>query len=121
MLSACANPRSAAFVGFIFALPFVFLNAVVANRIEPLFSFIRPGVHTSPLEYVLLCVVLMLFPLGAYVAIRPMTRKSVDGKRHFFILNGVVAAFLLVVFVLITVGLGLDVYRCDILGIPNAD
>jgi hypothetical protein len=63
MRTLTTHPRSAAVTGIHFILPFFILNAIVGNRIEPLFSLIRPGVHTSPREYVLLAIVLLLFPV----------------------------------------------------------
>lgn len=115
------NPNSAALIGFALILPFVFLNMIVANRIEPFFSLIRPGVHTSPFEYVLLIIVLLLLPAGAFIAIRPMLQRGVDGKRKFYLLNGILAAILLIVFVLISVAFAEELYRCDVLQIPNCD
>jgi hypothetical protein len=35
--------------------------------------------------------------------------------------NGVVAALLLAAFAMLSVGLGSDIYRCDVLQIPNCD
>lgn len=66
------NPKVAALTSLLFIVPFLLLNTIVANRIEPFFSLIRSGQHTSPQEYVLLPVVLLLLPLGAFIAIRPM-------------------------------------------------
>ncbi len=63
------------------------MNAIVANRIEPYFSLIRPGPHTSPREYVLLFVVVCLIPVGAFVAARPLLRKEADGTRRFYAMN----------------------------------
>lgn len=114
------NPKSASFIGFLFTLPFAGLNVIVAKRVEPLFSLIRPGLHTSPFEYVLLFIVLLLLPIGAFIALGPMLRV-VDGKRRFYPVNGVTAAVLLIVFAVLSIGLGSDIYRCDILQIPNCD
>ena len=121
MKHIATNPKSAALVGFLLILPFLFLNMVVARRMEPLFSLIRPGLHTSPHEYVLLAFVLLLIPVGAFIAIRPMLQRGSDGKRKFYLANGILAAILLLVFVLLSVGLGSEIYRCDVLQIPNCD
>ena len=113
-------PRRAATAGILLALPLLTLNAVVGNRIEPFFSLIRPGLHTSPREYVLLAIVVLLLPVGAFIAVRPMLRPRADGRR-LYLVNGVVAAFLLIAFAAVAIGLGADIYRCDILQIPNCD
>ena len=36
-------------------------------------------------------------------------------------LNGALGALMLVVFVILSVALGSEIYRCDVLGIPNCD
>jgi hypothetical protein len=121
MKTFTSEPRSAAVIGLLLTLPLAILNAIVGNRIEPFFSFIRPGIHTSPGEYVLLFAVLLLLPLGALIALRPMLIRGTDGVRRFCLMNGAVAALLLAAFVAISIGLGSDIYRCDVLRIPNCD
>lgn len=121
MTTITTNPKLAAVSGLLLALPFLAANAIVANRIEPFFSLIRPGIHTSGREYVLLVTVLFLIAAGAFVAARPMLRKGADGTRRFHVANAIVAALLSIFFILVSVGLGTDIYRCDVLGIPNCD
>jgi hypothetical protein len=95
---------------------FVFLQ-----RIEPFFSFIRPGPHTSPFEYLLLFAVLGSLPVGAAIAARPLFERGADGKRRIYLLNVLLATFMLAAFVVLSVGLGAEIYRCDVLMIPNCD
>jgi hypothetical protein len=121
MATLTTNPKLAALIGFLFILPFVVMNAIVGNRIEPFFSFIRPGIHTSPLEYVLLPVLLLLILAGSFIAARPMLLPGADGRRKFYAVNGVVSALLFVVFAVLAVALASEIYRCDILRIPNCD
>jgi len=121
MKNILTNRYSAALLGFLFILPFASLNVVVSNRIEPFFSIIRPGIHTSPVENGLLFIVLFLLPVGASIAVRPMFQKGADRRRKFFAVNGLIAAFLLIGFVLLSIGLGSEIYRCDVLLIPNCD
>src|SRR5688572_3299163 len=70
------NPKTAALTGFLFALPFLIMNAMVANQFQPLLSFLRPDGHTSSFEYVLLALVLILLPIGAFISIRPMLAEK---------------------------------------------
>jgi len=121
MKSIISNPKSAALVGFLFALPFVVMNTIVGSRIEPFYSLIRPDTHTSPFEYVLLAVVLLLLPVGAFIAVRPMFQNGVDGERKFYLVNILLATILVTGFVALSIGLGSDIYRCDVLLIPNCD
>ncbi len=115
------NPKSAAVVGFLFALPFLILNTIVGSRIEPFYSLMRPDTHTGPLEYVLLAVVLLLIPVGGFIVARPMLQKGANGERKFYLLNVILAAILITGGVVLFVGLGSDIYRCDVLHIPNCD
>lgn len=120
-MTSTTRPAFAAVTGSLFLLPLVAVNTIVGNRIEPFFSFIRPGIHTSPREYGLLFIVLVLIPVGAVVAARPMLRRGADGRRPFYSLNAALAALLCLAFVALSVALGTDIYRCDVLGVPNCD
>jgi hypothetical protein len=116
-----SSARWAAIVGLGFALPFLALNLVVAERIEPLFSIVRPGEHTGILEYPLLAIVVSLLPVGAAVALSPMWREGGDGSRGHSLANIVVAALLITCFLVIAIVLGGEIYRCDVLHMPNCD
>ena len=116
MKDITTKPTAAALLGALFVVPFLLLNAIVAARIEPFFSLLRPGLHTSPQEYVLLPVVLLLVPIGAFIALRPMLRH-----RRLYVVNSLLAILLLVGFAAIAYGLGMDIYRCEILQIPGCD
>ncbi|HSV86106.1 MAG TPA: hypothetical protein VLH85_05995 [Levilinea sp.] len=61
------------------------------------------------------------FPAGAFVAARPLFQKGTGGKRKFYLVNGVTAVLLLIVFTLLVIELGTEFYRCDVLLIPNCD
>ena len=115
------RPGRAALVGALCALPFLVVNAIVAKRIEPFFSIIRPGPHTSAFEYVLLAVVLGLIAVGAFIAGRPLLDRVERPRPWIYMLTGAVSALLLVVFLTLSVALGDEIYRCDVLGIPNCD
>ena len=41
------------------------------------------------------------------------------GRRTIYLLNGIIAALLLVAFAMLSIGLGSGIYRCDVLQIPN--
>jgi hypothetical protein len=110
----------AAVIGGLSALPFFTANAIVAQRIEPFFSVIRPGPHTSTFELVLLAVVLLCLPAGAYVAARPLFASNTR-RPSAWIVNGTISVVLLVAFVVISTALGGEIYRCEVLGIPNCD
>lgn len=115
------RPRTAALLGFLCALPFLLANAIVANRVEPFYSLIRPGPHTSPREYVLFATVLLLIPIGAFTALGPWFVRDAGGKRHFPVVNGAIAALMLIAFTVISSAVGAEIYACEILQVPNCD
>jgi hypothetical protein len=121
MKNISTNPKSAALIGFLFALPFLILNTIVGSRIEPFYSLMRPDTHTGPFEYVLLAFVLLLIPIGGFIAATPMLRTGVNGEQKFYLLNTILAAILIAGGIAVFVGLGSEIYRCDILQIPNCD
>ena len=115
------NPKSAALVGLLFTTPWVLLTTIAGNRIEPFFSFIRLVETTGPFEYILPISVLLLIPAGSFIAIRPIFQMGAEGKRKFYLVNVLLGAFLLIVFVMLSVSLGSVIYTCDVLQIPNCD
>jgi len=121
MKNPAAHPYLAALAGLAFIAPAFIANAIVANRIEPFFSMIRPGPHTSTGEYVLLAIVLLLLPIGAFVALRPTIAKGEDGRRRLLPLNILIALAMVSLFVLISKEMGTEVYRCDVLKVANCD
>jgi hypothetical protein len=72
-------------------------------------------------EFVLLFMVVLLIPVGAFLAAHPLLQNGADGTRRFYAVNAILATILCMVFVVLSVGLGSETYRCDILGIPNCD
>jgi len=113
------NSKSAAFVGFLFSLPFVITNFIVSLRIEPFYSFLGtfPAIRNSTMFPLLL---LLLFPVGAFIALQPVLKKS-NGKRKFYFINITLASILIIIFLFLFFALAGDTYRCDVLKIPNCD
>lgn len=121
MKNISSNPGSAALIGFLCSIPFIVMNALVANQVQPVLSFIRPDGHTSTFEYGLLAFVLLLLPIGAFITLRPVLRKEQGKNQKPYIFNIILAIILFTGFVLISIGLGSDIYQCDVLQIPNCD
>jgi len=63
------SPKAAALCGGLCLLPFAAANAIVVNRIEPWFSMLRPGPHTSSQEYVVLASAIAAIAVGAFIGI----------------------------------------------------
>ncbi|MBE0656851.1 MAG: hypothetical protein IH602_04120 [Bryobacteraceae bacterium] len=116
-----SRPGVAALAGLSLLIPFLVTNAVVANRIEPFFSLIRPGLHTSAREYTVLAIVLLLMPAGALWAMLPSLGRDETGRRRFYLLNCAVAIVLFAIFTTIIFPLGGEIYACEYLQVPNCD
>jgi hypothetical protein len=125
MGNALATPRSAALVGIPFALPFVSLNAIAASRLEPFYTaFTAVGLDNVSgfgAGLVIFASVFLLLPLGAFIALRPLLQGRTRGAFGWAIAEIAVAAVLMALFLLVSVGLGEEIYRCEILQIPNCD
>ncbi len=118
-LSPLVAPR-AAFAGFAFAIPFLALNTIVARPIRPLLALLRPDRHSTPIEYALLTTALLLLPVGAFVALGPVLRRQAPFRWPPPV-NAVIAALLLGAFLLISSVLFDEIYRCELLAIPDCD
>ncbi len=112
-LSAC--------IGLLSLVPFLLVNTIAMRQIEPFISFLRPDGHTSAIEIVLLFLVLLVFPFGgAYISLLPILR-SVYGKRKFYLVNAAIACVLVLSSLTIASLLGIELFRCEVLHIPNCD
>lgn len=116
-----SRPGVSALAGLLFLVPFACANLIVVYRLEPWFSLLRPGLHTSLQEKILLPVLLLLLPLGAFTALRPWLRGAGEGRRRWYPFNFAVATLLLLAFSLITVELASEIYACEFQQIPNCD
>lgn len=107
-------------MGILYTMPFFIINFIVSLRLEPIYSFLGsfPIVRQSTFTPL---VLLLFFPVGGIVAMRPMLTKNSDGKYEIYVLNLIVAVLLFAIFVFLFSGLAKDFYTCDILNIPNCD
>jgi succinate dehydrogenase hydrophobic anchor subunit len=120
------NPNIAALVAVLMFVPLFVLNYLAAGDNPGFDHFFRDifslgSFRTNPLGSLVMLIALVLLPVGAWLALRPTLQKGADGKRRFYVLNVVLGILILAFFVLFVVGVGQDVYRCDVLLIPNCD
>jgi hypothetical protein len=115
-----ARPALAAVAGALTAVPLFLTNLVVVHRIEPYFSWLRPGPHTSPWEFPVLFGLLALMLAGAVVALASAWAAP-RATRRLPVANAVVATLLTAAALLIGSALGAEIYACDVAGIPNCD
>ena len=97
------------------------MNVIVAVRPEPVYSYLGSVgvISASPLPLVPILILLGL--IGSFVAAWPMLQKPEGGRRRIQPLNAVLSLGLLCGFAFIAFVLGEEIYRCDILRIPNCD
>lgn len=116
------RPHLMAAAGLLSLAPFAIANWIIVHHVEPWFTWIRPGIHTSALEYALIAALLLLMPAGAVAAVSPMLPgTAARGRWAIYPMNGVVAVLLMAIFLALAWGLGSDIYACDVLRIPNCD
>jgi hypothetical protein len=64
---------------------------------------------------------LLLLPVAFAVALRPMARPGPDRKRRLYAVNLLVCAVISIPIAATLYGIGEEIYRCEIRGIPNCD
>jgi hypothetical protein len=125
MRSISSNPKSAALASSVLILPLLILNSIAGNQLEPLYSIFKVntggGFWDHPIGHISLVIALLLLPVGAVIAMRPMLHTGADARRQFYLINGVLALLMLALFFLISGALLEEMYRCNVLQIPNCD
>lgn len=120
------HPGAAALMGLLCAIPLLATNAlVVASANGRSFPWVRAwGLNNlggfGP-GFFLFLAILLLLPIGAAIALRPLVGKKGSSRPIWFALNVAVAVLLLAGFVILAIVAGEEIYRCDVLGIPNCD
>jgi hypothetical protein len=126
MKNILSNPKSAALTGFILFLPLFLLNWMAALDIEAFDIFFRSifsidMYRINPLGSFVITVAILLLPVGVIFTLWPVLQKGGDGKRRLYIVNLILATFIFVCFVIFVGAMLSEVYRCDVLLIPNCD
>ena len=94
--------HKSAFSGFLLTLPFVILNTIAVNEIEPFFTFFKiplpGGFWMNPIGFLALIFSLLLLPIAGVIIAQPLFRKGADGKREFYLINFILAASIFIFF-----------------------
>lgn len=112
------RPLLVTLLAALFAVPFLAMNLVVVFRVDPVFTWMRPGPHTGPYEFIILWALLGLLLVGAVVALLPLARAGANRWR--LVPNVLVGGMMLTGFVLLSVALGHDM-TCDALVSKTCD
>lgn len=125
MKAMLSNPKSAVLFSLLLTLPLILLNTIAINRIEPFFTIFQINTGGSfgdhPIGHSAALVALLLLPCGAVISIRPLLQTGGGGKRIFYLINIFLSVLMVAAFVLITGALIEEIYRCNVLQIPNCD
>lgn len=125
MKAMISNPKSAALFSFLLTLPLILLNTIAINRIDPFFTIFQINTAGSfwdyPIGHSTALVALLLLPCGAAIALRPLLQTGGSGKQAFYLVNIFLSVIMLAAFVLISGALIEEIYRCNVLQIPNCD
>jgi hypothetical protein len=97
-------------------LPFLVLNTIVSQQIQPILRWIRPTGHTSLIELVLLGLSLMWAGYGAMRIIQPMRMAS-----PWSVVRMISGLGLFALILMVTYAISDEIYRCDIIRVPNCD
>ena len=116
----------AALIAIALFLPSFILNFLAGQDNEVFDRFFRAvfspsGLRTNPLGYFVIITSILLIPIGSIIALRPIFQKGPNEKRRIYVVNLVLGTALLLIFVFIAGGLLEEIYRCDVLRIPNCD
>lgn len=118
------HTKSALFA-FLLALPMLVLIPSVAFDFDPVEAFLKSfltdnGETLNLLGYTLMFLGLFALPVGLIVALRPFFMKE-NGVRNMYVVNILVAVLILALMVPTWGALATEIYRCDILRVPNCD
>ncbi len=104
------------YFGIAFSLPFLIANVLVAMQVKFFLSFLRPFGQTTNYEQIIVLVLVAFVGIGGFVSLLPILKE-----KRFYIVNAIVGVVLVVFSLFAGYGLGVDVYHCDVLRIPNCD
>jgi hypothetical protein len=115
------NPNIAVAVAVLLFVPLFTLNLFAVGNYPGFDHFFRnvfslSAYSNNPLGSAIVHAAVLLLPLGAYVALRP-----VFVLRRALPLNLLIGVLLLAAFVVFVGAMGQEVYRCDVLQIPKCD
>lgn len=89
---------------------------LVAMQATFFLSLLRPLGQTTSYEQMLVLALIALVGVGGVVALLPLLTD-----KRLYIVNIIVGVVFVAFAIFAGYGIGIDVYRCDILKIPNCD
>jgi len=117
-----ARHHRSALVGLLLFLPFgivfpsIWLDITVVRDL-----LTGDGGRPNVLGWTMIVGGLLLLPVAFVVTLLPMTRKEPDRKRRLYAVNLLVCAVVSLPMATTLHGIGEELYRCEIRGIPSCD
>jgi hypothetical protein len=115
------SKNKALLIGVALFMPMFLMNLFAVMDIPTFDNMFRhvfsvDGFTLNPYGTLTIFILLLLVPIGGVITLMPMFQQ-----RKIFLLNLLVGLFMISVFAMFVYGMGHDMYKCDILKIPNCD
>jgi hypothetical protein len=117
------SPNAAALTSLLLALPMGLLLPAVVFDIEGLITSVLTddGAQANPLGLGVMLGALVALPVALAVSLTALLRRGADGRRRLSVVNLLLAAAVVTLMVPRWGGVAQELYRCEVLGIPNCD
>lgn len=101
-------------------IPSVFLDIdIVESALKSIFT--TNGADLNGIGRIFVFGGLVLLPVAFVTAISPMLRRGADGRRRIYVANLIIAVIVLALLSPVVNGIGEEIYRCEVLDVPNCD
>ena len=126
MNTIATNPKLAALTGLILILPIGILLPTIFLEIESIEIVLKSvltsdGNQPNTFGFAYMLLGMLALPVALSISVWSTLRKTGDGKRHVYAVNLVVAGIAAALMVPTWGALAEEIYRCDVLRIPNCD
>ncbi|HWM12287.1 MAG TPA: hypothetical protein VNO82_23205 [Solirubrobacteraceae bacterium] len=117
-----ARHHRSALVGLLLFLPVGILFPAIWLDIAVVRDLLTAdGDQPSALGLTVILGALLLLPVAFVVTLRPMLRSGLSRKPRAYAVNLLVCAVISIPMGATAVGIGAEIYRCEIRGVPNCD
>jgi hypothetical protein len=119
------KPNRSALIAFLLTLPIGILLSAILFKISAFETFLKSfltndGSTPNIFGFIYMIGGLLALPAGLVITLLPMLKPK-KGKRRFYILNAAVAILIVILMIPTWGELAGEIYRCDVLHIPNCD
>jgi hypothetical protein len=117
-----ARHRRFALAGFLLFLPIGILLPAIWLDVAVVRDLLAPdGGRPNVLGLAVIVGALLLLPVAFVVTLLPMLQKGPNRKRQLYAVNLLLCAVISAPMAITLYGIGEEIYRCEVRGIPNCD